>query len=120
LLRSIRPGFSTTKAQYLATRAPIRLDALEHFVRGETASTLDQKEDQYKEAVRLNPNYAEAWLELGKTYFAERSYDAAIGAFSHLSAASPRAREANFYLGLAAYEHGDFAGRGGPSFGTPR
>jgi tetratricopeptide (TPR) repeat protein len=109
LLRSIRPGFSMTKTQYLSTRAPLRLDALEHFVRGETASTLDQREEHYKEAVRLNANYAEAWLELGKTYFAERLYEAAIAAFSHISSVSPRAREANFYLGLAAYEHGDFA-----------
>jgi tetratricopeptide (TPR) repeat protein len=109
LLRSIRPGFSMTKAQYFATRAPIRLDALEHFVRGETSSTLDQKEEHYKEAVRLNSSYEEAWLELGKTYFAERSYESAIGAFSHVSSASPMAREANFFLGLAAYEHGDLA-----------
>lgn len=109
LLRSIRPGFSMSKTQYLATRAPIRLDALEHFVRGETASTLDQKEEQYKEAVRLNPTYSEAWLELGKACFAERSYEMAMSAFSHVSTASPMAREANFYFGLAAYEHGDFA-----------
>lgn len=109
LLRAIRPGFSMTKSQYLATHAPVRLDALEHFVHGETASTLDQKEQEYKEAVRLNPSYGEAWLELGKTYFAQRSHQAAIAAFSHISSVLPMAREANFYLGLAAYEHGDFA-----------
>ncbi len=109
LLRAIRPGFSMTKTQYLATRAPVRLDALEHFVRGETASTLDQKEEHYKEAVRLDPNYAQAWLQLGRTYFAERSYDTAMNAFGHVSTVSPMAREANFYFGLAAYEHGDLA-----------
>lgn len=109
LLRAIRPDFSKTRTQYLASRPPVRVEALEHFVRGETAATLDQKEAHYKEAVRLNSSYEEAWLELGKTYFAERSYESAIGSLSHVSPASPMAREANFYLGLAAYERGDFA-----------
>ena len=109
LMRVIRPEFSMSKAQYLGTHAPVRLDALEHFVRAETAPTLDQKEDQYKEAVRLNSNYGEAWLGLGKTYFGERSYESAISALSHIPAASAVAREANFYIGLAAYERGDFA-----------
>ncbi len=109
LLRSIRPDFSMSKGQYLAARAPIRLDALEHFVRGATASSLDQKEQHYKEAVRLNPSYAEAWLELGKTYLAQDAYVPTINAFSHVPPASAAAREANFYLGLAAYAHGDLA-----------
>ncbi len=109
LLRVIRPGFSMAKAQYLSTHAPVRVDALEHFVRGEIASTLDQKEQEYKEAVHLNAAYNEAWLELGKTYFAERSYEAAMAALSHIPSFSLMAREANFYLGLAAYEHGDFS-----------
>ncbi len=109
LLRAIRPEFSIPKPQYLSAHTTVRLDALEHLVRGQTASTLDQKEAEFKEAVRLNPNYAEAWLQLGKTYFAERSYEAAIAAFGHIPAGSSMAREANFYLGLSAYEHGDFA-----------
>lgn len=109
LLRSIRPDFSMAKAQYVAMRAPVRLDALEHFIRGATAVSLDQKEQHYKEAVRLNPGYAEAWLELGKTYLGQRAYEPAISALNLVPPASPVAREANFYLGLAAYAHGDFA-----------
>ena len=86
----------------------MRLDALENYVRGMLATTVDEKIQHYREAVRLNPAFAEAWLELGKTYFGQRSYEQAIAAFEKIPSASKVAREANFYLGLTSYAHGDF------------
>jgi len=132
LLRQIRTDFSEPKDKYVTSIAPLRLDALENYVRGMLATTADQKVLHYREAVRLNPDYAQAWLELGKTYYAQRAYEPAIAALeqvqqssslsnsttsrstispsmmSHLTSGAV-AREANFYLGLAAYAHGDFA-----------
>jgi len=109
LLHSIYPDFSPTKAQYLAGHTPVRLDALEHYMRGVTATSLEQKESHFKDSVRLNPNYSMAWLELGRIYLERRSLEAAITSLEHVPASSPAAREANFYLGLAAYDRGDFA-----------
>ena len=109
LLRSIRTDFSMTKPQYLSAHAAIRLDALEHYVRGLSATSLEQKEQHYKEAVRLDPGYAQAWLELGKTLLSRREYEPAMNALSHVAPALPSSREATFYLGIAAYEHGDLA-----------
>ena len=113
LLRLIRTDFSMPKDKYIASVAPARLDAQENYIRGILAATAEEKVQRYREAVRLNPAYAQAWLELGKTYYAQRAYEPAIAALSqvqHSSLASGAvAREANFYLGLAAYAHGDFA-----------
>jgi tetratricopeptide (TPR) repeat protein len=109
LLRLIRTDFSVPKDKYLASAAPMRLDALENYVRGMLAPTAEEKLEHYRDAVRVNPGYAEAWLELGKTYYAHRDYEQAIAALGRIQAASNVAREANFYLGLAAYAHGDFA-----------
>lgn len=109
LLRLIRTDFSVPKDKYVASAAPMRLDALENYVRGMLAATAEEKVQHYREAVRLNPTYAEAWLELGKTYYAENDYEAAMVALGRVQASSEVAREANFYLGLAAYAHGDFA-----------
>ena len=118
LLRQIRADFSLPKANYIASVTPVRLDALENYIRGMLATAAEDKVQHYREAVRLNPDYAQAWLELGKTYYAQRSYEPAIIALSQVqpsSAASGAAmsgavaREAHFYLGLAAYAHGDFA-----------
>jgi tetratricopeptide (TPR) repeat protein len=113
LLRQIRADFSITKNAYIASITPIRLDALENYIRGMLATTAEAKVQHYREATRLNPDYAQAWLELGKTYYAQHAYELAIAALSQIQQSSSMsgavAREANFYLGLAAYAHGDFA-----------
>jgi len=109
LLRMIRADFAVPKDKYIASVAPIRLDALENYIRGVLAATAEEKVQHYREAVRLNPDYAQAWLELGKSYYAERAYEPAIAALGQIPHSSAVAREANFYLGLAAYAHGDFA-----------
>jgi tetratricopeptide (TPR) repeat protein len=109
LLRLIRADFAVPKDKYVAGVATIRLDALENYVRGVLATTTEEKVQRYREAVRLNPDYAPAWLELGKTYYAQHAYEPAIAALGQIPRSSAVAREANFYLGLAAYAHADFA-----------
>jgi len=122
LLRLIRSDFSESKDKYIASVAPIRLDALENYIQGVLATTAAEKEQHFREAVRLNPDYSEAWLELGKTYYAQRAYEPAIAALSQIQQSGQQSstvseavvsgavvREASFYLGLAAYAHGDFA-----------
>lgn len=107
MLRLIRPNFSVPKDRYIAGVPPTRLDALENYIRGMLATTAEEKVQRYREAARLNPAFAEAWLELGKTWFGQRSYEPAIAAFEKIPPSSPVAREANFYLGLSSYAHGD-------------
>jgi len=117
LLRMIRTDFSVAKDKYISSVAPVRLDALENYIRGMLATTAEEKVQHYREAVRLNPEYAQAWLELGKTYYAQRAYEPALAALGQVQQSSvvsglvsdAVAREANFYLGLAAFAHGDFA-----------
>lgn len=117
LLRQIRADFSVPKDKYIASVAPARLDALENYIRGTLATSAEEKVKYYREATRINPAYAQAWLELGKTYFAQRAYEPAITALGQVQQSSLMsglmsgavAREANFYLGLATYAHGDFA-----------
>ena len=109
LLRLIRADFSVPRDKYIASVAPVRLDALENYIRGMLATPLEEKVQHYREAARLNPAYPQAWLELGKAYYAQRAYELAVSALGQVQRSSPIAREANFYLGLAAYAHGDFA-----------
>lgn len=107
LLRLIRTDFSEPKDKYIASVAPVRLDAEENFIRGLLATTVQERLRRYREATRLNPEYDRAWLELGKTLYAQRSYEPAISALNQVQHSASVAREATFYLGLAAYDHGD-------------
>jgi tetratricopeptide (TPR) repeat protein len=108
LARLIRPNFAVPKDRYIASVPPMRLDALENYVRGTLATTADEKIQHYREATRLNPPFSEAWLELGKVYYAQRQFEQSIAAFERVPDTSKVAREASFYLGLSAYAHGDF------------
>ena len=93
---------------YVAAAPPLRLDAFENYVRGITAPKADEQIQHFREAVRLNPGYPEALLQLGKAYYRARQYEPAVATLARVPENHPLAREANFYLGLAAYYHGDF------------
>lgn len=108
LLHGLRPDLGVSKAEYLETAPAIRLDAFENYVRGVMASSPDEQIRRFSQAVRLKPDYPEALLQLGKTHYRERQYADAMAALARVPADSPKAREANFYLGLAACSKGDY------------
>jgi len=107
LLHQIRSDFPVAKNTYVTGIPPIRLDALENYIRGTLATTGDERIRCLREATRISPSYTQAWLELGKSYYAEHSYELATAALSQVPPSAPVARESNFYLGLAAYAQGD-------------
>lgn len=107
LMHAIQPSFTATKQDFVAETKDVRLDALENYVRGVIDTTASEKIRHLKEAVRLNPNYAVAELQLGKTYFDQRDYVSAITWFSKIPTTDKHATEANFFLGLSAFYAGD-------------
>jgi len=109
LLHQMHSDFSLAMDKYIAGIAPLRLDAFESYIRGLLAASAEERIEHYKEAARLDPAYSEAWLALGKTYFAQRAYALAVTALTQAASAPAVDREANFYLGLAAYYQGDLA-----------
>ena len=109
VLHALRPDIAITKQAYLAAAPPMRLDAFENYVRGVTAPTRDEQVQRFREAVRLNPSYPEALLELGKVYYRQKQYSQAVAILARVPQTDPLAREANFYLGVSAYFQGDYA-----------
>ena len=108
LLRMVQLGYAVSRQDFLAAAPPLRLDAFEDYIRGLIAPSEADKLQRLRDAVRLNPAYTEAMLELGKTYFEAHDYDAAANWLARIPNGASRAREANFFLGLAAYYQGNF------------
>lgn len=108
LLRDLQPGYGVSRAAFLSAAPPLRLDAFENYIRGLMALTEADKLQRLRAAIRLDPVYDQAILELGKTYFRARDYDAAATWLGRIPQTDPLAREANFFLGLAAYNQGNF------------
>ena len=116
LLHQLHPEMATTRQAYVASAAPVRLDAFENYVRGVLAPTEGERIRRFSEAVRLSPAYPEALLQLGETCYRERQYDQAAAWLGRVAQDAPEAQEANFYLGLAAYYQGAY-GRAESAFG---
>jgi tetratricopeptide (TPR) repeat protein len=108
LLRQLDPTFPVSRETFLAS-APIRLDALEHYVRGVLAASAADKVTHFREALRLNPNYMEAAFGLAQAYFAQRQYGQAAAACQQIPPGHELGGEAQFLLGLSDYYLGLYA-----------
>lgn len=108
VLRQLRPEGATTRESYLRAAPSVRLDAFENYVRGLLAPSEEEQIRRFSEAVRLNPDYPEALLQLGKAYYRRRQYEQAMTWLGRVPQDVAEAREANFYLGLAAYYQGSY------------
>ena len=108
LLRGVAPGAIGSKESFLQSAPAIRLDAFENFVRGELATTRSEKIQRFHEAVRLNPGYTQAMLQLGMTYYNNREYESAASWFVRVPASDSMAGQASFYRGMSCYYMSDY------------
>jgi tetratricopeptide (TPR) repeat protein len=108
ILHTLNPGVAITREQYRAQQATVRLDAFENYVKGVVASRTEEQIHYLQEAVRINPGYADALLQLGETYYRQHDAQQASLFLSRVPREDRKAIEANFYLGLAAYAEGNF------------
>jgi len=98
-----QPG---TQQQFVKSAPPIRLDAFENYVRGVVTTSRQSKIHYFKEALRLNPGYSVASLELGKVYYDSHDYEQAAAGLGKVPKDDPSAGEATFLLGMSEYYRG--------------
>ena len=108
VLHDLRPD-APSRATFLAASPNVRLDALENYIRGITASAGQEQIRRLREALRISPDYQRALYQLGRTYFEMRDYPNAIATLTKLKPESSEAREGLFYAALSAYYQGDNA-----------
>jgi Tfp pilus assembly protein PilF/TolB-like protein len=103
VLNQLKLTSGVSKEQFVSQFPPVRLDALENYIRGALAGNNKEKIKHFQEAVRLEPTNRLAILQLGKTYYDDRDYVSAISWLTKIPAGDAKANEAQFYLGLAAF-----------------
>jgi tetratricopeptide (TPR) repeat protein len=83
--------------------------ALGHYAKGWLANEQDELEQaasEYREALRLDPEFAEAYNGLGVTYLNQDDEEAAIESFRKALELSPNLIHARINLALAYFEQG--------------
>ena len=100
LLRLDDPALTTSRDGFVAAAPLIRLDSLENYTRGVMAGSSAEKIRYFKDALRINPSYAEAQMGLGEAYFDAKQYDPAAAALAKVPRSHPSAGRAQFLLAL--------------------
>ena len=113
LTRQLDPGFSGSEDTFVAAGKALRLDAFEQYVRGISEQDHEERLRHLNQAVTLNPNFAPAWMALGREDYSNQQYAQAAAAFARETQDDPNAQgtdalEAGFYRGLSLMFTGDY------------
>jgi tetratricopeptide (TPR) repeat protein len=109
-LQFVVPKRAPSQQEFLNKQAPIRVDALENYIRGLLATNPDQKLTLFTQAVHLEPKYSQANYQLGYLNWQKKNYKIGADFLQKVAPSDDHYREANFFLGLCRYALGDFAG----------
>ena len=109
-LQFLAPKTAPAEEEFRRARPPIRLDAIEAYVRGLLAANAEQKHRLFTQSARLDERFSQPAFQLGRIYLAKKEYPIAAGWLQRVNRADPHYMEAQFLLGLCRYYSGDFAG----------
>jgi tetratricopeptide (TPR) repeat protein len=109
-LEMIAPKLAPQESEFQSVRPAVRLDAEENYVRGVLARDPETKEKFFLQAARLDARFAHPCYELGQILYRRKDYHQAADWLARVGPESFHYREAEFLMGLALYQSGDFAG----------
>jgi tetratricopeptide (TPR) repeat protein len=109
ILEQLNPKNAPSEQEFIKARPPVRVDAVENYVRGLLASNTEQRHRFFTQAARLDEHYSQPCFQLGKNYWQKKDYRIAAGWLERVARSDPHYLEAQFFLGLCRYNTGDFA-----------
>jgi tetratricopeptide (TPR) repeat protein len=109
-LKELRPEAAPSEEEFLKARPPVRLDAVESYVRGLLATAPEQRHRLFTQAARLDEHFSQPCFQLGKASWESKDYRVAAGWLDRVARYDPHYLEARFFLGLCRYYMGEFKG----------
>jgi tetratricopeptide (TPR) repeat protein len=109
-LEFLQPEVARNEQEFQRAHPPVRLDALESYMRGLMAQSPEQRHKFFTQAARLDDHYSRPRFQLGKASWAGKEYQVAADWLAHVDRTDPHYFEAQFLLGLCRYHTGDFMG----------
>lgn len=105
-----RPHTAPAQNEFLKDRPPVRIDAVESYVRGLLSEAPESRQKLFAQAARLDARYSEPAFQLGRMAFEKKSYRTALDWLSKVAPGDSHYHEAQFLLGLCRYYEGDLDG----------
>ena len=108
LLKQLTPAMIANEDDFTADRPPIRVEAMESYVRGLMATGAEQKLKLFTQAARVDEHFSQPNFQLGRMLFAKKDYRGAEQALMKVSKADSHYLEAVFVRAICRYYEGDF------------
>lgn len=109
-LQFVAPKQAPAEEEFRKRRPVLRVDAMEHYVRGLLARDPETRLRLFTVAAKLDPRYSQPCFQLGRLFWQKKDYRTAAQWFERVSPVDSHFREATFLRGLCKYYSGDYAG----------
>jgi tetratricopeptide (TPR) repeat protein len=110
VLRQLAPDSAPSEEAFFHDRAPIRVDAMENYVRGLMAANDDQKMKFFTQAARLEPKFSQPNYQIGRMYFDKKDYKNAALWLAKVTKGDSHFLDSAFLRGICKYYQNDFDG----------
>lgn len=106
--RQISPEGTPSEEAFFRDRPPVKVEAVESYIRGLISTNDDQKTKFFTQAVKLDDQYSAPNFQLGRMAFLRKDYKPAAQWLMKVSKGDSHYLEAAFLRGICLYQAGDF------------
>jgi Tfp pilus assembly protein PilF len=107
-LHYLAPQSAPTEQAFLASRPPVRLDAVESYIRGLLAASPDQQLKLFTQAAHLDAGFSQPCFQLGRMLFGRKNYKEAGQWLERVMRGDSHFMEARYLLGICRFYAGDY------------
>lgn len=108
VMKELAPAAAPGEQSFLEARPPVRVDAMESYIRGLMAANPDQRLKLFAQAAKLDDKFSQPAFQLGRLIFNRKDYKTAALWLAKVSRTDSHFLEAQYLLGLCRYQEGDF------------
>ena len=108
LLKYLAPKSALSEEDFRRARPPVRVDAVENYIRGLLAANPEQKLKLFMQAARLDEGFSEPCFQLGRIFWQKKDYRSAAQWLARVNRADSHYMEALFLTGLTQYYQGNY------------
>src|SRR5260370_3440624 len=109
-VQALAPKTESSEEDFGQARPPVRVDAIESYIRGLLASAPERKHYYFTQAARLDARFSQPCFQLGRLHSQKKEYRAALTWLDRVDRADSHYFEAQFLFGVSRYYTGDYSG----------
>jgi tetratricopeptide (TPR) repeat protein len=108
VLNAIHPGGQLSREEFTRRHPAVKITALENYIRGLMAATMEQQHRFFTQAYRLDPTLWQPCYYLGRMHWEQENFREAAGWLEKIPRDSASYQEAIFLLGISKFQIGEF------------